>query len=121
MNVAAATLVFLVNMCLDFWFTYICVCGFLFHRYVCVEGLDIVMRSASPHCVPAVPTIFPFLYLQNYILFSAFILHICLTPKTIQSCVLFSALYSSEGNSYFTSKLVNSLMSTDAKLIHYFC
>ena len=31
--------------------------------YVCVEGLDIVMRSASPHCVPAVPQpYFPFIF-----------------------------------------------------------
>ena len=58
---------------------------------VCVEGLDIVMRSASPHCGPAVPRpYFPFifyicfifsylspghislLYLQNQIPFSTF-------------------------------------------------
>ena len=30
---------------------------------VCVEGLDIVMRSASPHCGPAVPRpYFPFIF-----------------------------------------------------------
>ena len=62
---------------------------------VCVEGLDIVMRSASPHCGPAVPrpyfpfifyicfifvlyfhicppAIFPFFYLQTQFLFSTF-------------------------------------------------